>query len=79
MGSGANEFDWFLIASNDLKCRQGILFLHFSLTSLNRDFMTATNKGWVVRKTLNANPGLQSTIFSCLKMFFTAYGLGSLK
>ena len=37
--------------------------------------------GQVVSKPVNANPGLKVNlhiIFSCLKMFFTAYALGSL-
>ena len=35
----------------------------------------------VVRKSVNANPGLKvnrTIIFSCLKVFFTAYVMGSL-
>ena len=39
-------------------------------------------QGKVVQKPVNANPGLkvnQSINFSCLKMFFTAYVLGSLR
>ena len=42
----------------------------------------ADTQGRVVRRPVNPSPGLKvnrSIHFSCLKMFFTAYGLGSLR
>ena len=43
--------------------------------------MTFSPQGRVVRKPVSANPGLKvnrSNIFSCIKVFFTAYFLCSL-
>ena len=59
--------------------------LHVFLTTnfkVLADGFLEISQGRVVRKPFNANPGLkvnQQINFSCLKMFFAAYVLGSLR
>ena len=55
------------------------LYLTRSLGSIVR--YRVEHPGWVVRKPVNANPGLKvnrSINFSCIKIFLTAYVLCSL-
>ena len=71
----------------------GMRVLHFLMNAACSDILHSSHPlcivpasdvhlGWVVRKPVNANPGLrvdQSITFSCIKMFFTSYFLSSLR
>ena len=49
-----------------------------SFSSFTPEKRVEDNHGWVVRKLVNTNPGLKVN-FYCIKIFFTAYLLFSLR